>query len=528
MSPRLRSRRALRTRPSAPEVLACVLLAFSGAVTSACEDETKGVKEPVTPAVDPAEQAKLDQGKKLIAEANDAFAEKKYDRVRKLLAQAAALGNESQRFEIEEAQEKLDKRQAKLWANEVDDRFKNKDCAGAFKQLAEPLKTLSESEAFTRELRRLVGSDALKCVQDMVDAKMVGQAFVEARRIAQDPQIGIVLGPTATKKLATEIETTVSEALRGQVDVDLRARRWSAAVDRIDVAQKKGDATDEQVEALFGAVREAVLPDLLSLAGKAVGQRDALAALRQIDQTAKLVRWAIAEPGAPVVATGGALPDDLARKRAALAIWVEAQRVRVRPWPKPEVRWAHGKVAVYPAWSIDGPSTRELANGVQVWIVGSSRDRALVTAADPGKDPLPQILDKVVGWVDPGRLIPEDTADWLLPDDQLKGARVWGPLRPPEGMWELGTVAEVNGKDITVQRLADGVSLKLSRQKLRSGRLSPGTRVLTFCVAKEQPAQVVLVPPTGRTAKLKCDGGQEKEEDLASLRSKPELLPPTK
>ena len=52
--------------------------------------------------------------------------------------------------------------------------------------------------------------------------------------------------------------------------------------------------------------------------------------------------------------------------------------------------------------------------------------------------------------------------------------------------------------------------------------------MLTFCVAKDQPAQVVEVPATARVAKLKCDGGQEKDEDLATLRSKPELLPPTR
>lgn len=79
-----------------------------------------------------------------------------------------------------------------------------------------------------------------------------------------------------------------------------------------------------------------------------------------------------------------------------------------------------------------------------------------------------------------------------------------------------------------VQRLADGQNFKLLCVKLRSGYFAPGTRVFTFCVAKDQPAQVVELPKTGRTAKLKCDGGQEKEEDLASLRSKPELLPPTK
>jgi hypothetical protein len=51
---------------------------------------------------------------------------------------------------------------------------------------------------------------------------------------------------------------------------------------------------------------------------------------------------------------------------------------------------------------------------------------------------------------------------------------------------------------------------------------------LTFCTAQGQPAKVLEVPPAGRVAKLKCDSGEEKDEDLASLRSKPELLPATK
>src|SRR5262249_5569448 len=215
--------------------------------------------------------------------------------------------------------------------------------------------------------------------------------------------------------------------------------------------------------------------------------------LRQIDQTAKLVRWAIPDPSAPVVTMGSALPEELAKKRGALAIWVEAQRIKMRPLTKPEVRWTHGKVAVYPASASEAASKRDLAHGLQVWILGASRDRALVSTVDPGKAPLIQILDQVAGWVDPGRLVKENSAEWLVPDDQLKGERVWGPLRP-EGMWELGIVTEVNGKDITVQRLADGANIKLSRPKLRSGKHQPGTRDLTFCVAKGEPAQVEEPP----------------------------------
>jgi hypothetical protein len=506
---------------------ASLLLSLAALAGSGCEDETPVKKGPVT-AAEPGEQAKIDQGKKLIKEANDALGDKKYDKARKLLAKAAQLNNESQRFEIEEAQEKLDKRQAKLWANEVDETLKSKECSGAFKQLAEPLKALADSEVFNRELRRMVGADALKCVHEMVDQKVLANAYAEARKVAQNPEFVLVLGPAVAKKLSTELETTVAESLRAQIDPDIKAHRWAQAVERIDAAVKKGDATEEQAEALLKAVREGVVPEIAALATHAVGQRDAPASLRQIDQLAKLVRWAIVDPGVAALEVGLAMPPDLVKKRGALAIWVEAQHLAMRALTKPEVHWAHGKIPVSPAAKADAPSKLDIPHGTKVWILGATKERALITTVDPGGAPLVQVLDKVAGWVATDRLAKENTAEWLVPDDQLKGERVWGPLRQPDGMWELGLVMEVSGKDISVQRLADGVNMKLTRQKLRSGRLTPGTRVITFCVAKDQPAQVVEVPPTGRSAKLKCDGGQEKEEDLASLRSKPEILPPTK
>jgi hypothetical protein len=508
--------------------LACAAsLSALALAPAACEDEAPAAKSPTT-VVDPAEQAKIDQGVKLIKAANDALNDKKYDDARKLLGKALALGVDSQRFEIEEATEKVDKRQAKLWANEVDEAFKNKDCTGAFKELAEPLKTLAESEAFTRELRHLVGADALKCVQDAVDKKMQGFAFADARKLADADETKIVLGPTAQKKLAAEVETIILEALRGQIEGDLKARRWAQAAEKIDAAAKKGDATEEQVQALYGALREGLGPEIGAIAVRSAGQRDAPAALKQVDALVKLGRWEIADPGVAALDPTRALPEEIAKKREVLAVWVEAERVKMRKVAKFEVRFTHGKVPVSPPAKVDAASKRDIAHGSKVWIVGVAGDRALLTLVDPAGAPLVQVLGNVVGWAATDRLAKEDTANWLPPDDQLAGERVWGPLRPPDGAYELGLVTAVNGKDITVQRLADGIPLKMVRAKLRSGRLSPGTRVLTFCTAQGQPAQIVEVPPGGKAAKLKCDGGQEKDEDLASLRSKPELLPTTK
>jgi hypothetical protein len=508
-------------------ILHAASLALLALAASGCEEQTPVKKGPATPAADPAEAEKIEQGKKLIRSANEAINDKNYDKARKQLEQARELGVESQRFEIDEAMEKVDKRQAKLWANEVSESFQNKDCAGAFKTLAEPFKALAESEAFTRELRRLIGAEALKCVQEAVDQKILGNAFADARKYANSDEVKSVLGPTAHGKLAAEMEATVLEALRALVEPDVKAKKWEKAVEKIDAAGKKGDASSEQVETLLNLVRDGVRPEIDGLATRTLGNRDAPAALKQIDALAKTARWAIPDGGA-TVAVGGILPEDLAKKRATLAVWVEAQRLAVKALKKGELRFTHGKVAVAPAGNADGPSKQEIPHGAKIWILGTAKNKALVTTTDPGAASLVSMLDQVAGWVPVDRLFKEDTGDWLVPDEQLKGERVWGPLRPGEPMWELGTVSEVNGKEIVVKRLADGVPFKLSRQKLRSGRLAPGTKVLTFCVAKDQPAQVVEVPPPFRSAKLKCDGGQEKEEDLASLRSKPELLPTSK
>src|SRR4051812_43499211 len=121
---------------AARAILGAASLALASLGAIGCGAPPPPIKKSAATAADPAEQAKLDQGRKKIDDANRAINEKKYDRARKLLKEASELGVESQRFEIEEATEKLDKREAKLWANEVDEKLKDKDCIGVFKQLA--------------------------------------------------------------------------------------------------------------------------------------------------------------------------------------------------------------------------------------------------------------------------------------------------------------------------------------------------------------------------------------------------------
>ena len=56
----------------------------------------------------------------------------------------------------------------KLWANEAHDLYEQKKCKEAFDQLAEQINGL-ESEAFTRELRKLTGPEAQQCASGAID-----------------------------------------------------------------------------------------------------------------------------------------------------------------------------------------------------------------------------------------------------------------------------------------------------------------------------------------------------------------------
>ena len=186
---------------------------------------------------------------------------------------------------------------------------------------------------------------------------------------------------------------------------------------------------------------------------------------------------------------------------------------------------------LFPPAAVEGESKRDLAPATEVWVIAQTKDKALVTESEPGAGGLPAMFEKVLGWVPVDRLAPESTANWIPPNDQLKGARVWGPLRAPDPMLELGVVADVQGKDIQVKRLADDKIVKLTRKQIRSGVLTPGMKVLAFCTAKDQQATIEEVLTAGRSVpsvRIKCEGGTVKEEFLPGLRAKPESLPESK
>lgn len=515
-----------RLRPTLDVLARLAAVAMLASSAIACGPKPPPPK-PAESAEDRAEKQKFDKATKLVEQANEAFRAKKLDEARELLAAASELQVSSLEYQINELSEKVDKRHAKLWANEVEDALKDGDCKSAFATISEQIREL-ESDVFTRELRSLVGAEALACVQGKVDAATTANKFATAREIVNSPDTKTVLGGAAHKKLVTEVETTIFEALKAQLEEPLKAKRWADALAKVDEVVKNGDTNEEGGQGLLAAVRDAIAPEVSGLAQRSVGQRDASKALEEVDRLIKLVRWEVMGPDLAAIAKEKAAPEAVAKKRQALAVWVEAQRVKFKPAKKIEKRWAHGKLAVLPAAKSDAPSKRDLAAAAEVWILGQTKDLALVMDADPGNAALDVQLERAVGWVPLARLATTNTAEWIPPDDQLVGTRVWAQLRAPEKELELGTVSGLKGQDVTVKRLADDKEIVVKKASLRLGKLRVGQKVVAFCQAKTQVVSIEEVLPDQRTVKLVCEGGIRKDEVLPGLRVRPEDLPAPK
>jgi hypothetical protein len=519
-------RSSLRHPRTVPRLACIAVLAAFAASAAACGPPP----EPAAPKEsqdEVAEKARIEQAKKLMAKANAAYNDKDFDGARKLLAEATDLRVASLDYQIGEMREKVDKRQAKLWANEVADTIKDGDCAGAFGQLAAPIRDL-ESEVFNRELRRIVGPQALACVQAKVDEATMALKFAAARALVGSDDTKIVLGTAAQKKLIVEVDQTILESLKSQIAEPLKGKRWADAVAKIDAWGTSGDVGEAQQAALLAIVRDTLAPEVAGIAYRGIGKNDAPKTLEEVDRLITLARWEIMTPDLAAVAKDKAAPELVAQKRQALAVWVEAQRLKLKPEKKPIKRWTHGKVAVLPAAKSDGPSKRDLAPSTEVWIIGTAKDLVLVTDSDPTGIAFERQLDKVVGWVPETRLAPKATTDWIPPDDQLIGTRVWAPLRPPEQNLELGFVTAVKGQDVTVKRAADDKEIQVKKASLRNGRLAPGTKLIAFCQNKTQAVSIEEVLPDQRTVRLVCEGGLRKDEVLPGLRARPEDLPPPK
>jgi hypothetical protein len=142
-----------------------------------------------------------------------------------------------------------------------------------------------------------------------------------------------------------------------------------------------------------------------------------------------------------------------------------------------------------------------------------------------------------VGWAPDDQLKKEDTSDWLPPGDELKGQRVFGPLREKAKLLYLGFVMEVDGADAKIKRLGEDQIVTLARTELRIGRLPKGQKVLAPCPGlPERTVAIVdheVAPKPGSVmpqVNLLCPGadggpGFEYDEFIGAIAVEPDWVP---
>jgi hypothetical protein len=468
--------------------------------------------------------ARAEEGARLLADAQKAFDRRSYDLARQLAGRARTIGTRTARGDADALLARIDEADAELWANEVAERLGQKDCVGALREL-DRVKADLGRQKFVRELRQNVGDQMLECVRGVLAKGKASGSFGKARTLLAAPATKALLGDAAWRMIQAELDEAVSTALRGRIADEIKLGRLAEAMKKLDGAVQAGEATAEQAAPALEDVRAAVTAEIASIVARTVGERDGREALARVDELAALVHWEV-DTTYDTPDPHRTMPDEVRRKRDVLTVWNEALRLRMKTNHKADKRWTYGRAPVLPAEAADAEPRGKLPAATQVWVIGASRDKALVARSEPS-GPLAIRLEKAIGWIPLGRLSLVPTNDWLPPDDELVGARVWGPLRPHEDVLELGTVTRIDGKEAVVQPLADRPAVKVPVRALHAGRIAVGTRVMAACSAKPQRATVVDVldedgeEPAIRVA---CDDGTTKEAALATLQTRVELL----
>jgi hypothetical protein len=475
-----------------------------------------------TPA---SERARPEEAARLNADARRALGAKSFDLSRELATRARKIGGKAERAEAEALIARADEGAASLFANEMAERLEQKDCAGALRELERSSADLGR-ETFVRALRQSVGDGMLECVRGALAKGKAQGSLAKARALLATPATRALLGDAAFKMMSAELDEAVGAELRKHIAEDVRLGRLTEAMKRIDAAVKGGDATPDQAVVALGDVRRAVADEIAAIVGRTVGERDGREALARIDELAALVHWDV-DTTYEAPDPRRALPEEVRRRREVLMVWNEALRLKMKAAKKPDRRWTHGRAPVLPAEAADAEPRGKLPAATQVWVIGTSRDKALVARAEPS-GPLAIRLEKAIGWISLARLSFVPTTGWLPPDDELVGARVWGPMRSGrDAVLELGTVTRVEGKEALVQPMSERPAVKLPLRSLRSGHVAVGTRVVATCAAKTQRGTVVDVLGEDReepAIRVACDDGTTTEIALGALQTRPELL----
>jgi hypothetical protein len=496
-------------------------LCIAALLFAACDD----TPPPKSPDAVAAEERR-DRLERKLAAATDAVDSGKTDLARQLADQARAWARDSDMMKILDITMKADQTDARRVADKVKAAAKP-PCDEAFGIVIRAL-AQTQRKPFQRALKDRAEDALIECSNAEITVAIAKGDFAAARAVLERPE----LAPTVTAKrrqgLATSVRDGIVEHVSGQIEGEIKEGKYEQAVAKVADAISQGilEADDEQE--VLGKVHDAAAPKQVAALTAAIGSKKAPSApVVELERTAKALKWTI-------------LPSEIVRARLALGTWIECQRLKCT-LPKPEPKYVYGKLDVRPAEASSATVRSAIPTGTKLWVVGRARKLALIATEEPGANmSIEKRMFSAAGWVPDSQLRAEDTSDWLPPGEELKGMRVFGPLRESEPkVLYIGFVTAVAGKNVDVKRMSDDKVVTVPRTSLHTAKLPKGQKVLAGCpgmigisearIDHDLPLGPRGAPMMGLVCINAAGGdGPVHDEFIGALGAKAEWLPPNK
>lgn len=389
-------------------------------------------------------------------------------------------------------------------------------CASALKKVAAPLRK-KPRERLRKATHELTRKTLVECIAKKLEEELLAGNLEAARTMLESSDATTALSNEGYKEATQALERLVVRESTKTIQPLLRSQRWTEALAALDELKAKSELTDREHEVAVEIVQEAALKHLLELAAGAFASKSPTTIVKSIEEQVKAARFKVA-------------PDSLAELLKQLGAAIECERVKCR-LERPRVAWAWGSIDVTDPTSTAGSKVAKLTHAQAFWVLGAGKTHALVAVDDPGGATGRAAFEKATGWISTDHMKGANTERWLPPAEQLTGVRVWGPLRPPDRAYHLGTVSKVEGSKVTVKRMSDSMEQVVDLGDLRMGNVFKGLKVTAFCVDELHPetAKVESVVAEGETPKIQvvCEkGGKTRVEVASALTTQADWLPP--
>lgn len=392
-------------------------------------------------------------------------------------------------------------------------------CASALKLVADPIRGKARA-TFKDALKEKTKVQLLTCLERKLAEEVKAGNVEAARALLTAPDTTTALDKETFDKADAALKKLIIEQGLSVLKPMLDGQKWAEAFSKLDELQKGGKLSEGERKIANEVVRDAIKAHVTAVVKNAVSGKKPGEAAKEIDAALKI---------------GGfeQVPEEIAAARQKLNIAVECERLRCK-LDKPKAAWSWGAASEKPVESAAGAETGKLKHGQKVWLLAKGGPFVLIAHEDPGAAEGPQLFDKASAWVDGKSIKSEDTDGYLPPTTELVGVVVWAPLRAPTKDYHLGTVKKVEGKKITVERMADKADVVVDVASLRAGKVGAGLKVMAFCVGQvhTETAKVDSVVTTDNgvpKVKIKCDKGDITRVEIGTaLTTKAEWLPKKK